>query len=140
MSNKGNYIVSLANFTRWLGEQAEDLGVEVYPAFAGSEILYNPDGSVKGIATNDVGIARDGTPKDNFERGMEIHAKVTLFAEGCHGSLSKKLISKFNLRKDSEPQTYGLGLKEVWELDPTMHQQGYHPSNSVSLYIPLDGR
>nr|KAJ3416567.1 hypothetical protein HK105_001214 [Polyrhizophydium stewartii] len=124
MSNHGNYIVSLNNFVRWLGEQAEELGVEIYPSFAASEILYNEDGSVKGIATNDVGIGRDGRPKDSFERGMEIHAKVTLFAEGCHGSLTKKLINKFDLRKDSQPQSYGLGVKEVWELDPAKHEQG----------------
>ncbi len=113
MSNTGNYIISLNQFTRWLGEQAEELGVEVYPSFAASEVLYHPDGAVKGIATNDVGIGRDGLPKPNFERGMEIHAKVTLFAEGCHGSLTKKLVQKFDLRKDSQPQTYALGLKEV---------------------------
>ncbi|KAJ3257286.1 hypothetical protein HK103_004840 [Boothiomyces macroporosus] len=124
MSNHGNYIVSLNNFVRWLGEQAEELGVDIYPGFAGAEILYNEDGSVKGIATNDVGIDKTGRPKDSFERGMEIHAKMTLFAEGCHGSLTKKLISKFDLRKDSEPQTYGIGVKEVWELDPAKHEQG----------------
>jgi electron-transferring-flavoprotein dehydrogenase len=88
---------------RWLAEQAEQLGVEIYPSFAASEILYDSHGSVKGIATNDVGIGRDGTPKDNFERGMEIHAKVTLFAEGCHGSLTKKLVNKFDLRKGNNP-------------------------------------
>ncbi|KAJ3126870.1 hypothetical protein HK100_010045 [Physocladia obscura] len=124
MSNKGNYIVSLSQFVRWLGEQAEEAGVEIYPAFAASEVLYNDDGSVAGIATNDVGIGRNGLPKDSFERGMEIRAKVTLFAEGCHGSLSKKVIHKFNLRKDKEPQTYGLGLKEVWEIDPAKHDPG----------------
>ncbi|KAI8899172.1 hypothetical protein BC833DRAFT_586766, partial [Globomyces pollinis-pini] len=135
MSNKGNYIVSLNNFVRWLGEQAEELGVDVYPGFAGSEILYHEDGSVKGIATNDVGIDKSGKPKDSFERGMEIHAKVTLFAEGCHGSLTKKLIHKFDLRKDSEPQTYGLGIKEVWEVDPAKHEPGlvFH-----SIGFPLD--
>ncbi|KAJ3417178.1 hypothetical protein HDV05_006384 [Chytridiales sp. JEL 0842] len=124
MSNHGNYIVSLSNFVRWLGEQAEELGVEVYPSFAASEVLYNEDGSVAGIATNDVGISRQGLPKDNFERGMEIRAKVTLFAEGCHGSLTKKVIRKYDLRKDCQPQTYGLGLKEVWEIDPEKHDQG----------------
>ncbi|TPX76899.1 hypothetical protein CcCBS67573_g01820 [Chytriomyces confervae] len=124
MSNEGNYIVSLSKFVRWLGEQAEEAGVEVYPSFAASEVLYNEDGSVAGIATNDVGIGRNGLPKDSFERGMEIRAKVTLFAEGCHGSLSKKVINKFDLRKDSQPQTYGLGLKEVWEIDPAKHEPG----------------
>ncbi|ORY48211.1 hypothetical protein BCR33DRAFT_753313 [Rhizoclosmatium globosum] len=115
MSNKGNYIVSLSQFVRWLGEQAEEAGVEVYPAFAASEVLYNEDGSVAGIATNDVGISKSGLPKDSFERGMEIRAKVTLFAEVIH---------KFDLRKDSDPQTYGLGVKEVWELDPAKHDPG----------------
>ncbi|KAJ3102401.1 hypothetical protein HDU97_000608 [Phlyctochytrium planicorne] len=124
MNNKGNYIVSLSNFTKWLGSQAEELGVEIYPSFAGSEVLYNEDGSVAGVATNDVGIGRSGKPKDSFERGMEIRAKVTLFAEGCHGSLSKKVINKFDLRKDSQHQTYGIGLKEVWELDPAKHDAG----------------
>ncbi|KAJ3074539.1 hypothetical protein HDU98_011041 [Podochytrium sp. JEL0797] len=124
MSNKGNYIVSLSQFVRWLGEQAEEAGVEVYPAFAASEVLYNKDGSVAGIATNDVGISKTGAPKDSFERGMEIRAKVTLFAEGCHGSLSKKVMHKFDLRKDAAPQTYGLGLKEVWEIDPAKFESG----------------
>ncbi|KAJ3078109.1 hypothetical protein HK102_004732, partial [Quaeritorhiza haematococci] len=124
LSNKGNYIVSLSNVVRWLGEQAEELGVEVYPGYAASEVLYNEDGSVKGIATNDVGIGRNGKPKDSFERGMEIHAKVTIFAEGCHGSLTKKLAKKFDLRKDSQHQTYGIGMKEVWELDPSKHEPG----------------
>ncbi|KAI9352763.1 hypothetical protein BDR26DRAFT_815296, partial [Obelidium mucronatum] len=124
MSNKGNYIVSLSQFVRWLGEQAEEAGVEIYPSFAASEVLYNEDGSVAGIATNDVGIGKNGLPKDSFERGMEIRAKVTLFAEGCHGSLSKKVIHKFDLRKDSSPQTYGLGLKEVWEIDPAKFESG----------------
>ncbi|KNC97740.1 uncharacterized protein SPPG_06742 [Spizellomyces punctatus DAOM BR117] len=124
MNNKGNYIVSLSNFVRWLGEQAEELGVEIYPSFAASEVLYDEDGSVKGIATNDVGIGRDGRPKDNFERGMEIHAKVTLFAEGCHGHLTKRISRKFDLRKDSQPQTYGIGLKEVWELAPEKFEAG----------------
>lgn len=113
MSNKGNYIVSLSNFVRWMGEQAEEAGVEIFPGFAASEVLYNEDGSVRGIATNDVGIGRDGRLKDSFERGMAIHAKVTLFAEGCHGSLTKGLIRKFNLRENSQFQTYGLGIKEV---------------------------
>ncbi|KAJ1553689.1 hypothetical protein HK405_007204, partial [Cladochytrium tenue] len=124
MTNTGNYIVSLSNFVKWLGEQAEEAGVEIYPSFAASEVLYNEDGSVAGIATNDVGIGRNGLPKDNFERGMEIRAKVTLFAEGCHGSLTKKLVRKFDLRKDAQHQTYALGLKEVWELDPAKHEAG----------------
>ncbi|KAJ1976334.1 hypothetical protein H4R34_004019 [Dimargaris verticillata] len=124
MSNKGNYIASLNNFVKWLGEQAEAMGVEIFPGFAASEVIYDDAGTVKGIATNDVGLDKQGQPKDNFERGMEIHAKVTLFAEGCHGSLTKTLIRRFDLRKDAQPQTYGIGLKEVWEVDPDKHQAG----------------
>lgn len=110
MNNHGNYVVRLGHVVRWLGEQAEALGVEIYPGYAAAEILYHPDGSVKGVATNDVGIAKDGSPKDNFERGMELHAKCTIFAEGCHGHLSKQLINNFNLRANSQAQTYGIGM------------------------------
>ncbi|XP_060606145.1 electron transfer flavoprotein-ubiquinone oxidoreductase, mitochondrial-like [Ruditapes philippinarum] len=124
MINHGNYIVRLGNFVRWLGQQAEALGVEIYPGYAASEILYHEDGSVKGIATNDVGIQKDGAPKETFERGMELHAKMTIFGEGCHGHLAKQLFKKFDLRKDCEPQTYGIGLKEIWEVDPAKHQPG----------------
>ncbi|RDA93919.1 hypothetical protein CP533_4549 [Ophiocordyceps camponoti-saundersi (nom. inval.)] len=124
MGNHGNYIVSLNQFVKWLGEQAEEVGVEVYPGFAAAEVLYASDGSVKGVATNDLGIGRDGRPKDTYEPGMEFHARVTLFAEGCHGSLSKQVINKFDLRKDSQHQTYGLGLKEVWEVDPANFESG----------------
>ena len=138
MNNHGNYIISLNQFSSWLGERAEEVGVEVYPGFAASEILYDHDGSVKGVATNDLGISRSGKPKSSFERGMEFHARVTLFAEGCHGSLTKQIIKKFNLRRDSQPQTYGLGLKEVWEVKPenfrpgkVVHSMGYPlPSNT----------
>lgn len=124
MSNHGNYIVSLNQFTKWLGERAEELGVEVYPGFAASEVIYDTDGSVKGVATNDLGIGRDGKPRDAFERGMEFHARVTMFGEGCHGSLSKQVINKFDLRSDSQHQTYGLGIKEVWEIDPAKFEKG----------------
>ena len=125
MNNHGNYIISLNQFSRWLGERAEEVGVEVYPGFAASEVLYNPsDGSVKGVATNDLGISRSGKPKSSFERGMEFHARITLFAEGCHGSLTKQVIKKFDLRRDSQPQTYGLGLKEVWEVKPENFKKG----------------
>ncbi|KAL1431435.1 hypothetical protein MTO96_014282 [Rhipicephalus appendiculatus] len=124
MYNHGNYIVRLGNVVAWLGEQAEALGVEIYPGYGASEVLYHDDGSVKGIATNDVGVAKDGSPKENFERGMELHAKCTIFAEGCHGSLAKQLFKRFKLREDCEPQTYGLGLKELWEVDPAKHQPG----------------
>ncbi|SLM34876.1 electron transfer flavoprotein-ubiquinone oxidoreductase [Lasallia pustulata] len=125
MNNHGNFIISLNEFTKWLGERAEELGVEVYPGFAASEVVYNPtDNSVMGVATNDMGIGRDGKPKDSFERGMEFHARVTLLGEGCHGSLSKQVIKKYDLRRDSQPQTYGLGLKEVWEVLPENFRKG----------------
>ena len=125
MNNHGNYIISLNQFCKWLGERAEEVGVEVYPGFAASEVLYNKsDGSVKGVATNDLGISRSGKPKSSFERGMEFHARVTLFAEGCHGSLTKQVIKRFDLRRDSQPQTYGLGLKEVWEVQPKNFKKG----------------
>ncbi|KAM0217278.1 hypothetical protein ACHAPA_000131 [Fusarium lateritium] len=124
MSNHGNYIVSLNQFVKWLGERAEEIGVEVYPGFAASEVVYASDGSVKGVATNDLGIGRDGKPKETFERGMEFHARVTMFGEGCHGSLSKQVINKFDLRRDSQHQTYGLGIKETWEIDPAKFEKG----------------
>lgn len=134
MHNKGNYIVSLSEFTKWLGDRAEEIGVEIYPGFAGAEVLYTADGSVKGVATNDLGIARDGSAKDSFERGMEFHARITLFGEGCHGSLTKQVIKKYDLRRDSQPQTYGLGIKEVWEIDPAKHKPG---SITHSMGYPL---
>jgi electron-transferring-flavoprotein dehydrogenase len=137
MNNHGNYIVSLNQFTKWLGERAEELGVEIYPGFAASEVLYKSDGSVKGVATNDLGISRQGEPKDNFERGMEFHARITLFAEGCHGSLTKQVIKKFDLRSDSQPQTYGLGLKEVWEVLPEKFQKG-QVVHSMGYPLPAD--
>ncbi|KAF3919377.1 hypothetical protein ABW21_db0205729 [Orbilia brochopaga] len=126
MRNHGNVIVSLNELVRWLGERAEELGVEVFPGFAASEVLYTDDSktAIKGVATNDVGIARDGRPKASFERGMEFHARTTLFAEGCHGSLTKQLCKTFNLRENSEPQTYGLGVKEVWEVSPEKFRKG----------------
>uniref|UniRef100_A0A8C9XBY8 Electron transfer flavoprotein-ubiquinone oxidoreductase n=1 Tax=Sander lucioperca TaxID=283035 RepID=A0A8C9XBY8_SANLU len=124
MRNHGNYIVRLGNFVHWLGEQAEELGVELYPGYAAAEVLFHEDGSVKGIATNDVGIAKDGSPKDVFERGMELHAKVTLFGEGCHGHLAKQLYKQFNLRENCEPQTYAIGLKEVWVIDEKKWRPG----------------
>lgn len=107
--NHGNYVVRLGNVVAWLGEQAEELGVEVYTGQGGIEVLYNDDGEVCGVATNDVGVAKDGSPKGSFERGMELRAKATLFAEGCRGSLSKEVIAKFGLDADVEPQTYGIG-------------------------------
>jgi len=124
MHNDGNYIVSLSSVVRWLGEQAEALGVEIYPGFAASEILYHEDGSIKGVATGDMGVGADGKPKDTFEPGMELHARCTIFAEGCRGHLGKQLISKFNLDEGTDPQHYGIGLKELWEIDADKHQPG----------------
>nr|WP_067298908.1 electron transfer flavoprotein-ubiquinone oxidoreductase [Marinobacterium profundum] len=124
MHNHGNYVASLGNLCRWLAEQAEALGVEVFPGFAASEVLYHADGSVKGIATGDMGIGHDGQPKDSYTPGMELHAKVTLFTEGCRGHLGKQLIEKFALDKDADPQHYGLGIKELWDIDPAKHQPG----------------
>ncbi len=124
MNNHGNYIISLGLLGKWLAGQAESLGVEIYPGFAAAEVLYHPDGSVKGVATGDVGINKDGTRSDAFQPGLELHARQTVFAEGCHGSLTKALIKKFDLRKNSDPQTYGLGVKEIWEIDPAKHSQG----------------
>lgn len=124
MSNDGNYIVSLGNVTRWLAQQAEELGVEIYPGFAAAEVLYHEDGSVKGIATGDMGVARDGSHKDSYMPGMELHAKYTLFAEGARGSLTKGLFEKFHLRDGVDPQTFGLGVKELWEIKPENHKPG----------------
>ncbi|PWK49261.1 electron transfer flavoprotein-ubiquinone oxidoreductase [Pleionea mediterranea] len=124
MHNHGNYIISLGNLCRWLGEQAEAMGIEIFPGFAATEVLYNDDGSVKGVATGDMGIAEDGSQKDGFMRGMELHAKYTLFAEGCRGSLGKQLIQKFELDKGKEPQHYGIGIKELWTIPEEQHQQG----------------
>ena len=135
MHNHGNYIISLSQFTKWLGERAEEIGVEIYPGFAAAEVLYNHEGAVKGIATNDQGIGRDGKAKANFERGMEFHARVTLLAEGCHGSLTKRVIKKYDLRRDSQPQTYGLGIKEVWEIQPEKFKKG---EISHTMGYPLD--
>ncbi|CAD6506280.1 BgTH12-07207 [Blumeria graminis f. sp. triticale] len=137
MDNHGNYIVSLNQFTKWLGERAEQLGVEVFPGFSASEVLYKSDGSVKGVATNDFGISKDGATKSNFERGMEFHARTTLFAEGCHGSLSKQVIKKYNLRSESQPQTYGLGIKEVWEILPQNFKKG-QVFHTMGYPLPTD--
>ncbi len=124
MHNTGNYIISLGNFCRWLAEQAEALAVEIFPGFAAAEVLFNDDGSVKGVATGDMGIARDGTEKPGYEPGMELHAKYTLFTEGCRGHLGKQLIQQFQLDANVLPQHYGLGIKELWDIDPEMHQPG----------------
>ena len=124
MHNEGNYIISLGNLCRWLAEQAEALGVEIYPCFAASEVLYHEDGSVKGIATGDMGIGMNGEQKDSYMPGMELHGKYTLFAEGCRGHLGKQLISKFNLDAGKEPQHYGIGIKEIWKVPAEQHKPG----------------
>jgi electron-transferring-flavoprotein dehydrogenase len=123
MHNHGNYVVSLGNVVRWLGSQAEELGVEIYPGFAAAEVLEE-DGRVVGIATGDMGIGKDGKPTENFQRGMELRAKYTLFAEGCRGSLSKHLMRRFNLRDECDPQTFAIGIKELWEIPAENHQPG----------------
>ena len=122
--NDGNYVISLANVCRWLAEQAEAMGVEIYPGFAAAEVLYNEDGSVKGIATGDMGVAADGSQKDSYMPGMELHGKYTVFSEGCRGHLGKQLIKKFNLDQGCDPQHYGIGFKEIWEIDESKHQAG----------------
>jgi electron-transferring-flavoprotein dehydrogenase len=124
LTNHGNYVISLANVVRWLGQQAEAAGVEIFPGFPAAEILYNDDGSVKGVATGNMGVNRHGQPTDAFQLGMELHAKYTLFAEGSRGHLGKELMAKFDLNKGKDPQTYGLGIKELWEIDPAKHQPG----------------
>ncbi|MGE5491857.1 MAG: electron transfer flavoprotein-ubiquinone oxidoreductase, partial [Actinomycetota bacterium] len=137
MHNQGNYIISLGNLCRWLAEQAEALGVEIYPGFAAAEVLYHEDGRVKGVATGDLGIGRDGQPTGNFQPGMELHAKQTLFAEGCRGSLTQALAERFRLRDNAQPQTYGIGIKELWEIDPAKHQPG-KMIHSVGWPLPSD--
>jgi len=124
MNNHHCYVGSLGNVCRWLARKAEALGVEIYPGFAAAEVLYDDKGAVKGIATGDMGIGRDGKPKDSFTRGMELLGKYTLFAEGARGSLTKQLITKFALDAKSEPAKFGIGLKEVWQIDPAKHQKG----------------
>mgnify|MGYP006104900149 FL=1 len=124
MHNEGNYIVSLGNVCRWLAEQAENLGAEIFPGFAASEVLYHEDGSVKGIATGDMGVSETGEQKDSYMQGMELHAKYTVFSEGCRGHLGKQLIEKFSLDLETTSQHYGIGIKELWDIDPAKHQPG----------------
>lgn len=124
MNNHGNYIVSLGNVCRWMAEKAEALGVEIFPGFAAAEVIYNDEGAVVGVATGDMGVQRDGTPGPNFERGVELHGKYVLIGEGARGSLAKTLISNFNLGENADPQKYGLGFKELWEVDPSKHSEG----------------
>ena len=125
MNNHGNYAISLGNLCRWLGNQAEGLGVEIYPGFSASDILYDNEGSVKGVITGDMGVGKDGQPTDRYMQGMELRGKYTFFAEGVRGSLSKKIIKRFLLDKDSCPQKYAIGIKELWEIDPKNHKPGF---------------
>ena len=136
MSNHGNYIVSLGEVCRWLGQKAEALGVEIYPGFAAAEVLYDANGAVAGVATGDMGIGKNNEPKDSFTRGMELRAKYTLFAEGARGNLGKQLIAKFGLGDGREPQKFGIGLKELWQVAPEKHRKGMVQH---SFGWPLDG-
>lgn len=124
LNNHGNFVGSLGNLCRWLAVTAEELGVEIYPGFAAAEVLYGENGEVVGVATGDMGVGRDGKPKDSFTRGMELRGKYTLFAEGARGSLSKQIIAKYNLDAGKEPQKYGIGIKELWQIDPAKHRPG----------------
>jgi electron-transferring-flavoprotein dehydrogenase len=136
MNNHGNFIVSLGNVCRWLATKAEALGVEIYPGFAAAEVLFDQAGSVAGVATGDMGLAKNGEPKDSFTRGMELRAKYTLFAEGARGNLGKQLVARFDLARGCEPQKFGLGLKELWQVAPDKHRKGLVQH---SFGWPLDG-
>jgi len=122
--NHGNYVISLGNLCRWLGQQAEGLGVEIFPGFAAAEVLFSDDGGVRGVATGDMGVGRDGKPTAVYQPGMELHARYTFFAEGCRGHLGKQLQERFKLRQGRDPQVHGIGLKELWEIRPGQHQKG----------------
>ncbi|MBT3811117.1 MAG: NAD(P)/FAD-dependent oxidoreductase, partial [Rhodospirillaceae bacterium] len=124
LKNHGNHIISLGNLARWLGEQAEALGVEIYPGFAATEVLFDEEGAVRGVATGDMGVGVDGAPTANYTQGIELHARYTFFAEGCRGHLGLQLMDRFDLRANVEAQTYGIGIKELWEVDPDQHQAG----------------
>jgi len=124
-SNHGNYVASLGNLSKWLGEQAEAMGIDIFPGFAATELLYDEAGKVAGVATGDMGVARDGSEKGTYTPGMELHARYTLIGEGARGSLAKQLITKFGLDRDSGPQHYGIGIKEIWEVDPSKHKPGH---------------
>jgi len=137
MNNHGNYIISLGELGRWLAGQAEQIGVEIFAGFAAAEVLYNGAGEVIGVATGDMGIGKDGERRADFTPGVELHAKQTVFAEGCHGSLTKTLIKKFDLRKNADPQTYALGVKELWEIKPEKHKKGL---TMHTLGWPLDSK
>jgi electron-transferring-flavoprotein dehydrogenase len=137
LHNEGNYVISLGNLVRWMGQQAEALGVEIFPGFAAAEVLYNDDGSVKGVATGNLGIGKDGEPTAEFQLGMELHGKYTIFAEGSRGHLGKQLIDKFKLDAGHDPQTYAIGVKELWEVDPAQAQPG-HVMHSLGW--PMDNQ
>ncbi|MDX9859648.1 MAG: electron transfer flavoprotein-ubiquinone oxidoreductase [Rhodospirillales bacterium] len=137
MNNHGNYVISLGNLCRWLAERAEELGAEIYPGFAAAEVLFDSDGRVAGVATGDMGVGADGKPTDRYEPGMELRARYTLFAEGCRGSLSKFVMSHFGLAEDSDPQIYGIGIKELWEVEPGVHKAG---SVTHTVGWPADSR
>ena len=137
MHNKGNYIISLGKLCQWLGEQAEAAGINVFPGFAASEVLYDDEGRVKGVATSDLGISKDGQQKSSFQAGYELLGKYTIFAEGCRGNLGEALMKKFDLRKDADPQHYGIGLKEIWKIDPDKHEEGLVVH---TMGWPLDNR
>ena len=124
MHNNGNYIISLGQLCQWMGEQAEEMGVNVFPGFAASEVLYDDDGRVSGVATSDMGVGKDGERKSSFQAGYELRGKYTIFAEGVRGNLSEQIMQKFDLRADADPQHYGIGIKEVWEIDPKLHEEG----------------
>ncbi|KAL3309777.1 hypothetical protein Ciccas_011672, partial [Cichlidogyrus casuarinus] len=135
LQNHGNYIVRLGNVVKWMGEQAEELGVEVYPGVAASELTFDEKGSIRGVATADVGIHKDGSPKDSFERGMEFKARQVFLAEGCHGHITKQMVKKFDLRAQAEHQTYGIGIKELWEID-AKHWKPGHVEHGVGWPLP----
>lgn len=135
--NHGNYIVRLGDVTKWLGEQAESLGVEIFPGFPAAEVLYNEDGAVKGVATGNMGIGKDGEPTENFQLGMELHAKYTVFAEGARGHLGKQLIARYRLDEGRDPQSFGIGVKELWEIDPSRHKPGFVMHTAG---WPMDGK
>ena len=137
LHNEGNYVISLGNFTRWLGQQAEALGVEIFPGFAAAEVLYTDSGAVRGVATGNLGIGKDGEPTGNFQLGMELHAKYTIFAEGSRGHLGKNLIAKYKLDAGTDPQTYAIGIKELWEIDPAKAKPGHVVH---SLGWPMDNK
>ena len=136
LRNHGNYVISLGNLCRWLAAQAEELGVEVYPGFAAAEVLYDDAGKVVGVATGDMGIGKDGQPTHNHTPGVELRARQTVLAEGCRGSLAKSVMARFDLNRDAQPQTYGIGIKELWEVDPAKFKAG---TISHSIGWPLDG-